>query len=256
MAGEGRLLQEAREKNGWSYKDVEDHIKIRVRYLEALENEQYEILPGITYTRGFLRTYSKHLDLNPEQIIDLYNTSLQPESAPEVHPPLTPIQSTPVWFKPIVIIVMGLFAVAIVIGITFLSRMNENPEVSGYNPAPLPTAPQTQAPSDQEQNDVQQQPPAQQEEQAPTIYEGVVAELTFKEDCWLRVRVDGGPIEEGTNAAGTTKVLQGTQKIEFLTIGNAGGVAIKLNGKEVSPLGASREAVWNYIVTEETIRDL
>ncbi|NLI93714.1 MAG: helix-turn-helix domain-containing protein [Peptococcaceae bacterium] len=252
MAGEGKILREAREKLGWSYKDVEDQIKIRVRYLEALEEEQYELLPGTAYTRGFLRTYSKHLGLNSENIIDAFNSSFQKEAVPETHPPLTPIQSTPVWFKPIVLVVMGLFAVAIVIGITYLSGMNEKPLVSDYKPAPLPTAPQPQTVPPQNETT----PPPPVKEQPPVVYQGIVAELTFKQDCWLKVRVDGVIVEDGMNAAGTTKTLQGTKKIEFLSIGNAGGVQLKLNGKEIPPLGTSGQVIWNYVVTPETIQNL
>ncbi len=73
MAGEGLNMRKAREEKGWSHHDVEDAIKIRVRYLEALENEQYDVLPGPTYSKGFLRTYARHLGLNSDEIINLYN---------------------------------------------------------------------------------------------------------------------------------------------------------------------------------------
>jgi hypothetical protein len=149
---------------------------------------------------------------------------------------------------------MACVAVAIVIGITYLSKMNTNPEVSNYNPTPLPTAPQTQTPPPQEPNT--SQPPTQPEDQTPVIYEGIVAEVTFKENCWLRIRVDGGAVEEATYRAGTTKTLQGTNRIEFLRVGNAGGITIKLNGKELPPLGASGQVVSNYVITEETLQQV
>ncbi len=250
MAGEGLILRETREKYGWSYHDVEESIKIRVMYLEALENERYDLLPGKTYTKGFLRTYSKHLGLNSDEIIDLYSAGLQPEATPEVHPPLTPIQSTPVWFKPTVLLVMALFAVIIVVGITYLSKMNDNPQVSDYQPTPLPSAPQVQTPppSDQQKN-----PPPQ--EQSPVTYEGIVAEIEFKQDCWLTVRVDGAIVQDGISSAGTSKAFQGKKRIEFLSIGNAGGITLKINGKEIPPLGAPKEVVQNYVITEETVKN-
>ncbi|RNC28981.1 MAG: Cytoskeleton protein RodZ [Candidatus Dichloromethanomonas elyunquensis] len=254
MAGEGKILQDAREKKGLTLKNVEEEIKIRIMYLEALENEQYEILPGTAYTKGFLRTYSKHLELNSAHIIDLFNSSFQQKTPSESYPPLTPIQSTSVWFKPIVLLVMGLIAVAIVIGITYLSRMNIKPQLSDYKPAPLPTAPQTSTVPSSDQNTVQPSSPAK--EQSPAVYQGIVAEMTFKQNCWLKVKVDGAIVEDGMNEAGTTKTLQGTQKIEFLTIGNAGGILVKLNGKEIPSLGSSGEVVRNYIVTEEVIKNL
>lgn len=250
MAGEGIILQKAREEKSWTFHDVEDSIKIRVRYLEALEKEEYHILPGNTYTKGFLRTYAKHLGLNSEEIISLYKSSLE-DPTPEVHTPLTPIQSTPVWFKPTVLVVMALLAVSIVIGITYFSKNNDTPPISDYNPTPLPTAPETR--NNLPDPSQETLPPV---EQSPVQYEGIVAELIFKEDCWLKVRVDGGIVQEGMNLSGTTKRLQGTTRIEFLSIGNAGGVTLKLNGREIPPLGASREVVRNYVVTEDTIKEL
>lgn len=248
MAGEGVLLRKAREEKGWTYQDVEDSIKIRARYLEALEKEQYDILPGKTYTKGFLRTYSKHLEINPDEIINLFNSSLEPEPSIEEHAPLTPIQSTPVWLKPVVLIVMAVLAVTIVVGIALYSKYNNNPPVSDYNPLPLPSAPETQDPREQE--------PAQSQDEQPVIYEGIVAELIFKENCWLKVRVDGVIVQDGMSDSGTSKVFEATERIEFLTIGNAGGVTMKLNGIEIPPLGAAREVIRNYVVTEETIKEL
>lgn len=257
MAGEGALLRQARENKGWTYYDVEDSIKIRVRYLEALENEEYGILPGNTYIKGFLRTYSKHLGINSEEILDLYNSSLTTEPSSQAHLPLTPIQSNPIWFRPIVLIIMGLLAAAIVLGITYYSKINAEPPASDYTPAPLPTAPQTQ-------NNVQEPDPkapvpednTPSGEQNPIIYEGIVAEMNFQEDCWLRVRVDGVIVQDGMSPAGSTKVFQGTERIEFLTIGNAGGLTMKLNGKDVPPLGVSKEVLRNYVVTKETVENL
>jgi cytoskeletal protein RodZ len=168
MAGEGAILRQAREEKGWSYRDIEESIKIRVRYLEALEKEEYDILPGTTYVKGFLRSYSKHLGLNPEEIISLYNSSKEKEPSPQLHAPLTPIQSTPVWFKPIVVIVMALFAASIVLGITYLSKMNENPQISQYTPTPLPTAPETpKKPTNQTQEKTQ---PNERQEQQTVQY--------------------------------------------------------------------------------------
>ncbi|HHV65102.1 MAG TPA: helix-turn-helix domain-containing protein [Peptococcaceae bacterium] len=248
MAGEGALLRKAREEHGWTFQDIEQSIKIRVRYLEALEKEEYDILPGSIYTKGFLRTYAKHLGLDPEEIIRLYNASLEQEIPPETHQPLTPIQSTPVWFKPKVILVMALLTVTVVFGITYFSKLNgSTPDVSDYDITPLPSAPKTQKPNDDNQKSPEQQEP---------VYEGIIAELVFQENCWLVVRVDGKIAQEGLSTAGTTKVFEGKERIEFLTIGNAGGFTLKLNGKEMPPLGASGEVIYNYVVTEEMIKNI
>ncbi|KUO66582.1 MAG: hypothetical protein APF84_17295 [Gracilibacter sp. BRH_c7a] len=250
MAGEGVILKKAREEKGWTYSDVENNIKIRVRYLEAMENEDYEILPGPIYTKGFLRNYSRLLGLNPEEIVNYYLSSIDQHTEPVVYAPLKPIRSTPVWFKPIILIVMAVFTIVLVVGISYLSQGDKDPNGSSFTPTPLPTAPQTSDPGEDGKDT--EQPP----DESPVVYEGLVAELSFTEDCWLRVRVDGNVVIDGMRRAGVTETLQGTKLIEFLTVGNAGGLTITLNGKEIPPLGASREPVYDYVITEETLEDL
>src|SRR3954468_1099245 len=69
----GASLREAREKRGLSSEDVQEALRIRERYLTALEEEHWELLPGDAYTKGFLRTYAEFLGLNGQLYIDEYN---------------------------------------------------------------------------------------------------------------------------------------------------------------------------------------
>jgi len=69
----GESLREARIRRGLSPADVHKAIRIRERYLTALEEESWEMLPGEAYTKGFLRTYAEHLSLNSQLYIDEYN---------------------------------------------------------------------------------------------------------------------------------------------------------------------------------------
>jgi cytoskeleton protein RodZ len=69
----GRSLREAREHRGLSPEDVQKSLNIRERYLTALEEERWELLPGEAYTKGFLRTYAEFLGLNGTLYIDEFN---------------------------------------------------------------------------------------------------------------------------------------------------------------------------------------
>jgi len=60
-------------RRGLSAADVHKAIRIRERYLTALEEERWDMLPGEAYTKGFLRTYAEHLSLNSQLYIDEYN---------------------------------------------------------------------------------------------------------------------------------------------------------------------------------------
>jgi len=70
----GSALREARERRGLSYSQVEEETKIRGRYLRALEDEDFGVLPGSTYTKGFLRAYADYLGLDGHLFIDEFNS--------------------------------------------------------------------------------------------------------------------------------------------------------------------------------------
>jgi cytoskeleton protein RodZ len=72
----GDSLREARTRRGLSAADVQKGIRIRERYLTALEEEQWDLLPGEAYTKGFLRTYAEFLGLDGNLYIDEYNTRI------------------------------------------------------------------------------------------------------------------------------------------------------------------------------------
>lgn len=77
----GNSLREARIRRGLTIKDVEDVTKIRSKYLEALEENDYEVLPGPTYVRAFLRTYATFLKLDPDELLEGHD--YRPESRVE-----------------------------------------------------------------------------------------------------------------------------------------------------------------------------
>jgi cytoskeleton protein RodZ len=65
--------------------EVEQATKIRAKYLRALENEEFELLPGPTFVRSFLKTYADHLGLDARRLVEEYRTSY--EGLPEEEPP-------------------------------------------------------------------------------------------------------------------------------------------------------------------------
>ena len=70
----GPSLREARTRRGLSPADVHKAVRIRERYLTALEEERWEMLPGDAYTKGFLRTYAEFLGLDGQLYVDEYNS--------------------------------------------------------------------------------------------------------------------------------------------------------------------------------------
>ena len=77
MPGIGETLREARMRQRLDIADVEERTKIRAKYLRALENEEFGMLPGPTFVKTFLRTYSEALGLDPHLLVEEYRTSYE-----------------------------------------------------------------------------------------------------------------------------------------------------------------------------------
>ncbi|KUO74652.1 MAG: XRE family transcriptional regulator [Desulfosporosinus sp. BRH_c37] len=251
MAGEGQMLQAAREEKQWSFTYTEEITKIRVRYIHALEEEKYEILPGTTYVKGYLRTYAKHLGLNSDEIIALYNSSATPEPIPVLKTPNIPITVRPHWVRPLIIGSMAVVAIVLVITIAALSRSGNKLVDSPYAPAALPSAPQTVEITPPPSSSVPIVPNSAN--LAATTQEGLTMQLVFIQPCWIEVRVDGQPSFQGTFTTGTSKEVKGTNKIELVSVGNAGGLSVTLNGKALPSLGKAGEVLHNIILTKDSL---
>jgi hypothetical protein len=70
----GNSLREARARRGIDFAQAELATKIRGKYLRALEEEQFDLLPAQTYVKGFLRTYAEFLGLDGQLYVDEYNS--------------------------------------------------------------------------------------------------------------------------------------------------------------------------------------
>jgi cytoskeleton protein RodZ len=66
--------------------DVEAATKIRAKYLRALENEEFGLLPGNTFVKTFLRTYAEYLGLDPQLLLEEYRAGYEPRNEAELQP--------------------------------------------------------------------------------------------------------------------------------------------------------------------------
>src|ERR687892_554109 len=80
--GVGEFLRRERELRYISLDDVAEHTKISRRYLEAIEEGQYDRLPGETFVRGFIRSYAQSVGLDPEDTLLIYNQSRVGQEVP------------------------------------------------------------------------------------------------------------------------------------------------------------------------------
>lgn len=82
MSDLGQLLKKARTQKGITLDELQELTKIRKRYLEAIEEGNYKILPGNFYVRAFIKSYSEAVGLEPDEVLRLYRSVL-PETNPE-----------------------------------------------------------------------------------------------------------------------------------------------------------------------------
>jgi cytoskeletal protein RodZ len=73
----GSTLKQTRQRLGLEIREVEDRTKIRIKYLRALENEEWDVLPAPAYVRGYLRAYADLLELDGEVLADEYRRQFE-----------------------------------------------------------------------------------------------------------------------------------------------------------------------------------
>jgi len=226
----GERLREAREARGLSLSDVADQIRIRSVYLAAIEDENWSAVGAPVYVRGFLRTYARFLGIDPEEAVASFSKTLpaQPEppnsgrKAADREATL-PVGSILLWVAGAVAVVLIAFVVYNELTMrrseTLASAVSATATASPPPPTatPVPTA-------------------------TPPAVDGANSlALVLSAPSWLRVTVDGSVSMEGTFPAGTSKTFHG--KNALVRIGNAGGVEIYVNGKDLGKLGKSGDVV-------------
>lgn len=91
--GIGATLRDARNRHKVDLSEVEAATKIRARYLRAIENEEWDLLPGDAYARGFVRTYAGYLGLDGDRLADEYRRSTGPATGERVPRRVEPVVS-------------------------------------------------------------------------------------------------------------------------------------------------------------------
>jgi cytoskeletal protein RodZ len=256
----GERLREARESQGISVSQASVETRILQRYLVALEDGDYQHLPGDVYARGFIRNYANYLGLPADELIELYRRDRGVSEPIRV----VPATSSPRIRGLVVPSFFGVFFVVLVlVGASYLvlSTLNivgEGPpnQVAAQptlapTPRPLPTSPPapagatsepviasepTAAPGDVGQPSL---PPAgaAAPTAAPTAASDapIVAEVSIDPSAdpgsWLDIRVDGLNVFRKVLGRGQTLRYE-AQRDFYVRAGNAGAVSVVINGQK------------------------
>ena len=216
----GATLREARMRARIDVSELEAETKIRAKYLRALENEEWDLLPGSTYVKSFLRTYAEALDLDAKLLVDEYK--LRHERLNEVE--LQPINAAAPGRNrrrtgPIIprSVVIGLIFALLLVALYVLGAGSEK------NPSADSTGTQTTAP---EEDSGSPPPAATRPPAAPRVRLRIVATdqvyVCLKDGS--ETLVDGKTLQAGDRTA-TFRARRFR-----LTLGNA-GVRLFINGR-------------------------
>lgn len=219
----GKLLKAERDKQQKSLKDMADALRIRYDYLEAIEGENYGLIPGDVFIKGYIRAYAGHLGLNSDHVLRLYKKQVAIVSPAE---PKAAISNKRKFFAYKAVLI---FAGSILIIVFLFILVNRNDEAPVEQSVTKPVV---------EQPEVIEEPKIIPEEKQV----GNNLEITATELTWVSVAADRGePVERLLNPG---EVVNLTAVESFsVKIGNAAGVRLIFNGRSMGELGSPGEVV-------------
>jgi cytoskeleton protein RodZ len=234
-SGIGEELREARLAQGRSLEDIAAATRARVEQLRAIEDERFEVFPGHVYARGFLRNYALAVGVDPEPLVLRYREhhqgrdELADEILTTVASPMRAPREVPSWagWAAAVVLVAG--------GVVWLGLGSGGRAPEAVLPQDVVAAPPL--PTEIEETPSTVEPPAPE-----AVVDGVRLVLSFEQNCWMSVEVDGVQVASGITGAGETLEYRGRAEI-VVKYGNAGGVFQQVNGEDVGVPGAGGEVV-------------
>jgi cytoskeletal protein RodZ len=236
----GNSLRHARERRQLSLEDVERALKIRTRYLAALEEERFEVLPGEAYTKGFLRTYAEYLGLDSQLFVDEYNGRLEQEDEeePVVIAPAPRISVPHLDARPrTVAFVAAVVLVPLVLGVAAW-------RIASSGSAPTNSPPAAAVPPGSSAKPAAAEAPHAKRERPAASGAVTLVLRASGGDSWVLARSgspDGRLLYERTLASGDAVRLHGTRI--WLRLGAPWNLDARLDGKRLALPGQVADVV-------------
>jgi Helix-turn-helix domain len=234
----GNSLREARLRQDLDFPEIEQQTKIRSKYLRALEEEQFDLLPGQTYVKGFLRSYAEYLGLDGQLYVDEFNSRYV---TGEEEPPIRPVRRYPVTrrgrgeSRGIVLALAAIAAVtALVIAAWRGAPENEEPTIPnlGSNTTAAKAKPKPKAPR------------------------VTLVASARPGNTWLEIHrgsIAGKTIYRGTLEAGQTRKFTGQRLWVYARA--PGNLHVKINGRARGSL-PGRGAPRAFLITPQRFRSV
>ncbi len=239
----GEILRKRREELGIDLREVANTLRIQYEYLKSLENNALEKLPPQVYTRGYIREYARFLNVDPEPLLNEYAEGWVKTEEVEPVPP-QPAKRKPALPR---FAVFG-FVIVAAISIAAISLLRNRVPPSGparesgqIAPAETPRVPLVAAEKSKTQIS------------HPDAYSRYVLNAVCSDASWLRVQTGEGKIEETLMKPGEMRKWT-SQKGFDIKLGNAGGVKLVLNGRDLGTLGEKGRVVRLSLPQEDPLK--
>jgi cytoskeleton protein RodZ len=260
----GERLRLERQRQGLDLKQIAARLCINNSYLTAIESDDWEKLPGGFFRRSFVRQYAQHLGLDSSQFEEQLDSVLgvEPEvDLTQLASPKTPINVPPMptasqrTFDKRMMVSIGAL-VAVVLGGAGLFAFWQRAQVKRLIPEVVtsrPSAPKSQTgeqaeftpkpviPASVKAPSTEVSPPVQSPSRNETVSvaalnSGSGLQVAASEPTWLEVTMNGKTVFMGLLQRGQSQDLRNAETARIL-VGNAGGVAMRWNGKDIGPIG-------------------
>jgi cytoskeletal protein RodZ len=244
MESFGAYLKGLREEKGKNLEEISESTKVAVSNLRLLESDRYDLLPPRVFVKGFIRAYVQDLGIPAEETIQRFEDFTRdgelPDYSGEDHPVFheRPVATSFIhspWFT-VVLTAAGLISLTILV-ITGGSRLFSYgrdikkvlPAITTVQPSKPSAAP---TPVEAEQPSTETAFP----ETSGNHSGKKTLEIKALANAWVRVEPDNGPAEELMMAPGEIQIFTARSRFSVQT-GNAGGLRIRYDGKELQTLG-------------------
>lgn len=218
----GYLLKRTREVREIELEDIAKKTKISVRFLKAIEEERWDILPGDVFIKGFIKTYAQYLGLNPDEVVERYSQERISIQKPEIKVlPKKSFKINYLW------IFSGLFLLVILFSFSFILLKGSKKTIK----------------KDESETLKKERIEVKPVEKVQIIKEDLPEiELLFTRHCWLKVEVDGKNVFEGFKEA-SDRLEYNFKESFVLKVGDAGALQLIKNGVPQPSLGDDGQPV-------------
>lgn len=230
----GEVLKRTREHYGRSLSDIEKILRIRAEQLEALENNEIEKLPAKVYAIGFVRSYAEYLGLDGEKMVHLFKVQAKDYAEePQLQMPAPASDSK----LPSKWLLLASVLTLLVLSAVYMAATSETREaVDAVPPVPAEIQQATlEKPQVVEEAPEEAEPVVEEPTLSKKPEKGII--LNIRENSWVEIKdQEGRKLLSQVLKAGDQYFVPNRPSLR-MSIGNAGGVEIEVDGEPLRLLG-------------------